>query len=190
VQRLVDFWNDGIVPAIPIRASTDPTPVVELALPLLGLGHVHYGDDVFRTAEIFGELGWQAQDLGPRDGLVLMNAVQYMIAMGVEAAAHVDALARALEPEDAPGRASGIFAHRPPMSPTTREITSRGLEAFTDACNGVCVSPLALPEEGPIAFGGATHFESIAFAMDLLTVAARKLEALAQRRAKKNRATC
>lgn len=85
VERLVDMWNHGVVPAIPkkgsVGASGDLAPLAHLALPLLGLGQVHWRDEVVPSAPVLEELGWKPVRLKPKEGLALTNGVQYINAI-------------------------------------------------------------------------------------------------------------
>lgn len=82
VEKLIALWNRGLVPAIPIQgtvgASGDLAPLAHLALPLLGLGHVHDGDRVVAAPP-------EAIKLGPKEGLALTNGIQFIGAIGVHA---------------------------------------------------------------------------------------------------------
>lgn len=86
VERLLALWNRGIVPAIPMQgtvgASGDLAPLAHLALPLLGLGHVHVDGRVVPAAEAIADAPLQ---LGPKEGLALTNGIQFIGAIGVHA---------------------------------------------------------------------------------------------------------
>ena len=82
VNRLLDFWNHDIVPAIPKRgtvgASGDLAPLAHMALPLLGLGKVHYEGKVVDAGPVLEKMGWAPIRLKPKEGLALTNGVQYI----------------------------------------------------------------------------------------------------------------
>lgn len=87
VQRLIDFYNADILPVIfeagSLGASGDLAPLAHLTLPLLGMGEVwHQG--VKKTGnQVLTEQGWQPLELGPKEGLALLNGTQFMTAWGV-----------------------------------------------------------------------------------------------------------
>ena len=88
VQRLMDMWNNDIMPAIPkkgtVGASGDLAPLAHMALPLLGLGKVHYKGEVVEAAGVLQEMGWEPLKLKPKEGLALTNGVQYINARGAQ----------------------------------------------------------------------------------------------------------
>lgn len=88
-QRLVDFWNEDVVPVIPkkgtLGASGDLAPLAHLSLPLIGLGEVHYKGSIVPAAKALADKGWQPLKLKPKEGLALTNGVQYINALGAEA---------------------------------------------------------------------------------------------------------
>jgi histidine ammonia-lyase len=98
VQRMVDFWNHSITPAIPrkgtLGASGDLAPLAHMALPLIGLGEVHHEGRVVPAAEALAALGWQPLRLGPKEGLALINGVQYIAAVAARCLMDIDDLVR------------------------------------------------------------------------------------------------
>jgi histidine ammonia-lyase len=101
VARMLDFWNHGIIPTIPkkgtVGASGDLAPLAHLALPLLGLGSVHYRGTIRPAAEVLAEFGWQPLQLKPKEGLALTNGVQYINAWGLDCCGRMRLLARCLD---------------------------------------------------------------------------------------------
>lgn len=87
VQRLIDFYNNGIYPLVyqqgSLGASGDLSPLAHLALPLLGLGHVQYKGEIITGAEILAKFKWEAIDLQSKEGLALLNGTQFMSAYAV-----------------------------------------------------------------------------------------------------------
>ena len=86
VQRLVDFYNNGVFPVVyqqgSLGASGDLAPLAHISLPILGLGEVNYkGRDV--PAQVVNEkFGWEAITLQSKEGLALLNGTQFMAAYG------------------------------------------------------------------------------------------------------------
>ncbi|MEQ1501668.1 MAG: aromatic amino acid ammonia-lyase [Myxococcota bacterium] len=88
VEAMLELYNRDLVPAIPKRgtvgASGDLAPLAHLALPLLGLGHVHHDGRVVAAAEPLAAAGIRPIRLGPKEGLALTNGVQYINAIAVD----------------------------------------------------------------------------------------------------------
>ena len=65
VQRLVDFFNDDVLPVIyqlgSLGASGDLAPLANMCLPLLGLGEVLYKGKIRPAAEVLEEKGWKPE---------------------------------------------------------------------------------------------------------------------------------
>ena len=87
VQRLIDFFNHDIYPVVyqqgSVGASGDLVPLAHLCLPLLGLGEVEYQGERMSGAEILRRKGWEPIQLGPKEGLALLNGTQNMSALAV-----------------------------------------------------------------------------------------------------------
>ncbi|WP_114861527.1 HAL/PAL/TAL family ammonia-lyase [Azospirillum brasilense] len=98
VQRLLDFWNHGLTPAIPIRgtvgASGDLAPLSHMALPLLGLGSFLVEGTKVPAREVLDRHGWAPLNLGPKEGLALTNGVQFINAIAADCTVRLAALAR------------------------------------------------------------------------------------------------
>ncbi len=89
VQRLVDFFNNDVIPVVysqgSLGASGDLAPLANMCLPLLGLGQVHYKGEIRPAAEVLAELGWQPITLTSKEGLALLNGTQFMSSHAVYA---------------------------------------------------------------------------------------------------------
>jgi histidine ammonia-lyase len=87
VQRLVDFYNNDVLPVIytqgSLGASGDLAPLAHLSLPLLGLGEVYYKGEIKAAAEVNKIFNWQPIQLQSKEGLALLNGTQFMSAYGV-----------------------------------------------------------------------------------------------------------
>ena len=87
VERLVDFFNSGVLPVVyqqgSLGASGDLAPLAHLCLPLLGLGEVEYEGRVVPAAEVLKAKGWEPIRLQSKEGLALLNGTQFMAAYGV-----------------------------------------------------------------------------------------------------------
>ena len=73
VQRLVDMFNEDILPVVyqqgSLGASGDLAPLAHLSLPLIGLGEVLYKGKVRPSAEVWAEKGWKPITLQSKEGL-------------------------------------------------------------------------------------------------------------------------
>jgi histidine ammonia-lyase len=87
VQRILDFYNNDILPIVYDRgslgASGDLAPLSNLFLPLIGLGEVRLRGKKRNASEVLFEFGWQPIDLKSKEGLALLNGTQFMSAHGV-----------------------------------------------------------------------------------------------------------
>ena len=87
VERLIDFYNNDILPVIyqqgSLGASGDLAPLAHMSLPLLGLGEVACDGAVRPAAEVLAERRWQPIVLQSKEGLALLNGTQFMSAYGV-----------------------------------------------------------------------------------------------------------
>ncbi len=84
VERLVDFYNNGVYPVVyqlgSLGASGDLAPLANMCLPLLGLGEVNYEGRRYPAAEINAKFGWEPLTLASKEGLALLNGTQFMLA--------------------------------------------------------------------------------------------------------------
>lgn len=86
VERLVDFYNNDIIPVVynqgSLGASGDLAPLAHLALPLIGHGEVNYNGKVQQSDRVLDSLGWEPINLQAKEGLALLNGTQFMSAYG------------------------------------------------------------------------------------------------------------
>lgn len=86
VERLVDFYNNDILPVIysqgSLGASGDLAPLAHLSLPLLGEGEVYH--DGFRqpAMKVLQKFNWKPIVLQSKEGLALLNGTQFMSSYG------------------------------------------------------------------------------------------------------------
>lgn len=91
-QRLADLLNAGLAPAVPesgsLGASGDLIPSAHAALPLVGEGHFLGPDGQVEPASVvLDRLRLGTVQLGPRDGLSLVNGTSVTTAIGAHACA-------------------------------------------------------------------------------------------------------
>lgn len=87
VQRLVDFYNLNILPVVyeqgSLGASGDLAPLSHLCLPLMGEAECWDGDKVVPASVMLEKYNLEPVQLGPKEGLALINGTQFMLAYGV-----------------------------------------------------------------------------------------------------------
>lgn len=87
VQRLIDFFNEGISPVVfeqgSLGASGDLAPLAHLIIPLLGEGEVFFKGKKYSSMTILKKFGWKPIELQSKEGLALLNGTQFMSAYAV-----------------------------------------------------------------------------------------------------------
>ncbi len=98
VQRLIDMYNNDVVPVVyqqgSLGASGDLAPLAHLSLPIIGMGEVRYKCQVRPAAEVWKELGWEPIRLQSKEGLALLNGTQFMSAHAVWSLMQADRLSK------------------------------------------------------------------------------------------------
>jgi histidine ammonia-lyase len=84
VERLVDFYNEGVLPVVyeqgSLGASGDLAPLAHLALPLIGKGEVIIDGEIKDSSVLKDKFGWEPLVLQSKEGLALLNGTQFMSA--------------------------------------------------------------------------------------------------------------
>ncbi len=87
IQRLIDFFNNNIIPVVyqlgSLGASGDLAPLAHMALPLLGKGDVYYQGKKQKSGDVLRQLNLSPIQLQSKEGLSLLNGTQFMSAFGV-----------------------------------------------------------------------------------------------------------
>ena len=85
VEALIALLGAGVLPVVPSRgsvgASGDLAPLAHLALPLLGCGQVRVDGWIATAAEGLRHAGLEPMELGPKEGLALINGTQAMTSL-------------------------------------------------------------------------------------------------------------
>ncbi|WP_299222735.1 histidine ammonia-lyase [uncultured Aquimarina sp.] len=88
LDRILWHIDNDVIPLVPsqgsVGASGDLAPLSHLFLPLIGLGKVIYNDNEIATSTLFIETGLTSLDLGPKEGLALINGTQFIAAHAVK----------------------------------------------------------------------------------------------------------
>ncbi|TNF75010.1 MAG: histidine ammonia-lyase [Bacteroidetes bacterium] len=87
LDRILWHIEEGITPYVPsqgsVGASGDLAPLSHLFLPLIGLGKVYHKGELFPTGELLDQMGMSPIELGPKEGLALINGTQFIAAHAV-----------------------------------------------------------------------------------------------------------
>lgn len=89
LERINWHIENDIIPVVPekgsVGASGDLAPLAHLCLPLIGLGEVFYKGKRSRSQEVLQQFGLSPVQLGPKEGLALINGTQFILAFAVKA---------------------------------------------------------------------------------------------------------
>lgn len=89
VQRIIDFYNNDILPVVYDRgslgASGDLAPLSNLFLPLIGMGEVRHNGKIRPAEDVLKDMNWKPIELRSKEGLALLNGTQFMSSHGVYA---------------------------------------------------------------------------------------------------------
>ncbi len=77
VERLIDFYNNDVLPVIytqgSLGASGDLAPLAHLSLPLLGEGEVYFNGKKVLSKDVLNHFGWQPIILQSKEGLGIIK---------------------------------------------------------------------------------------------------------------------
>jgi len=107
LHRILWHIENDVIPVVPekgsVGASGDLAPLAHLFLPLIGLGEVYYQGKRLKSAGMLREAGLEPLQLGPKEGLALINGTQFILSYAVKA---VQRMHNALEAADIIGAMS------------------------------------------------------------------------------------
>jgi histidine ammonia-lyase len=88
LDRIIWHIDNDAIPIVPsqgsVGASGDLAPLSHLFLPLIGLGKIRYIRKVISTAQLNEIYGLEPLELGPKEGLALINGTQFIAAHAVK----------------------------------------------------------------------------------------------------------
>lgn len=88
LERIIWHIDNDAIPVVPekgsVGASGDLAPLAHLFLPLIGLGELNYQGKRISTDQLFQQTGLIPLELGPKEGLALINGTQFIAAHAVE----------------------------------------------------------------------------------------------------------
>ncbi|MGQ0737735.1 MAG: histidine ammonia-lyase [Bacteroidota bacterium] len=89
VERIIWHIENDVIPVVPekgsVGASGDLAPLAHLFLPLIGLGKVFYNNQQQETSNVLKQFSLKPIQLGPKEGLALINGTQFILSFAVKA---------------------------------------------------------------------------------------------------------
>lgn len=96
LNRIIWHIENDAIPIVPsqgsVGASGDLAPLSHLFLPLIGLGKIEYKNETITTETLFKKTGLAAIELGPKEGLALINGTQFIAAHAVKVVAQLHSI--------------------------------------------------------------------------------------------------
>lgn len=87
VERILWHIENDVIPCVPeqgsVGASGDLAPLSHLFLPLIGMGTVTFENDRVPVETVLEKFDLKPVELGPKEGLALINGTQFMAAHGI-----------------------------------------------------------------------------------------------------------
>lgn len=87
LERIIWMADQDIIPVVPaqgsVGASGDLAPLSHLFLPLIGFGQVYYQGKIVPANEVLRARNMLPLQLGPKEGLALINGTQFIAAHAV-----------------------------------------------------------------------------------------------------------
>ncbi len=138
IERLITLYNKGAYPCIPekgsVGASGDLAPLAHMVATQLGFGRIKVDDKIIKGAEGLTALGLEPLDLGPKEGLALLNGTQVSTALALDALFRIE---RAFGTALVSGALS-VEALRGSMAPFDPRIhTARGHQGQIDVARTI-----------------------------------------------------
>jgi len=89
LERIIWHIEYDVIPVVPekgsVGASGDLAPLAHLFLPLIGLGECYYKGEIKNTIDVFKKENIKPVQLGPKEGLALINGTQFILSFAVKA---------------------------------------------------------------------------------------------------------
>lgn len=89
LQRIIWHIDNDIIPVVPsqgsVGASGDLAPLAHLFLPLIGLGECWVNGEKKKAARVLQQNQLSPIQLGPKEGLALINGTQFILSFAVKA---------------------------------------------------------------------------------------------------------
>lgn len=88
LERILWHIDNDVIPLVPekgsVGASGDLAPLSHLFLPLIGLGKVDLKGEIYDSSAILEKFGLEPIQLGPKEGLALINGTQFILSYAVK----------------------------------------------------------------------------------------------------------
>lgn len=88
LERILWHIENDAIPIVPsqgsVGASGDLAPLAHLFLPLIGLGKVTFQKKNITARQLFNKTGLKQLELGPKEGLALINGTQFIAAHAIK----------------------------------------------------------------------------------------------------------
>jgi histidine ammonia-lyase len=89
IERILWHIDNDVLPVVPekgsVGASGDLAPLAHLFLPLIGFGEVFYQGTRYKMQYVFNKFQLSSIQLGPKEGLALINGTQFILSFAVKA---------------------------------------------------------------------------------------------------------
>ena len=89
IERLLEFLKRGLLPVIPeqgsVGASGDLAPLAHMAAAMIGVGATVVNGKAMKAADALKQAGLEPLELGPKEGLALLNGTQVSTAIALDA---------------------------------------------------------------------------------------------------------
>jgi histidine ammonia-lyase len=89
LERILWHIENDVIPVVPekgsVGASGDLAPLAHLFLPLIGLGECFYKGTRYKAQDVLNKFSIQPIQLGPKEGLALINGTQFILSFAVRA---------------------------------------------------------------------------------------------------------
>ncbi len=89
LQRILWHIENDVIPVVPekgsVGASGDLAPLAHLFLPLIGLGEIFFSGTRYKAQDALNKFGMSPIQLGPKEGLALINGTQFILSFSVKA---------------------------------------------------------------------------------------------------------
>lgn len=125
LERILWHIQNDIIPVVPqqgsVGASGDLAPLSHLFLPLIGYGEVIYKNERLPASKVLNQLGVSPLQLGPKEGLALINGTQFILSFAIKA---VQRLFYCLEAADFIGAMSleALTGTKAPFDPRLHQL--------------------------------------------------------------------
>ena len=200
VAMLETMLAKGLTPVIPsqgsVGASGDLAPLSHMAAAMIGVGAIEVGGQTLPAAEALALAGLAPVELGPKEGLALLNGTQFSAANALAGLFRAETVFQsalitgALSTEAAKGsdapfdpRIHALRGHagQRAVGDALRDMMA-GSATLSVEANGVSDNPLIFADTDEALSGGNFHAEPVAFAADMIAMAICEIGSIAERR--------